>query len=89
MWTPGLGVGWGSSDGEWVCVHVCQGRAAERRLGAREGEPCSGARRKELCVERLLLPGQVWVLWQLPASVPNIVKSSESSGPAPVSLRLP
>ena len=86
--TPGSGCGGGAARGSG-CVCLRQGRAVERRWGAREGEPCSRARRKELCVERLLLPGQVWVLWQLPASVPNIVKSSESSGPTPVSQRLP
>lgn len=33
----------------------------------------------------LRLPAQVWVLWQLQASVPNIGKSSEASGLTPVS----
>lgn len=32
---------------------------------------------------------QVWVLWQLPAPGPNIVKSSKDSVLTPVSKRLP
>lgn len=67
---------------ECQCVGGGQGRG---RWGAPEGEPCSRVRRKELCVQWLLLPEQVWVLWQLQAFVPNIVKSSESAGPTPVS----
>lgn len=60
-------------------------RRGRGRWEAWERELCSGMRRKELCVHWLRLPAQVWVWWQLQASVPNIGKSSESSGPTPVS----
>lgn len=56
--------------------------------GGLGGSPAVG-RRKELCVHQLRLPAQVWVWWQLQASIPNTGKSSESSGLTPVSWRLP
>lgn len=67
---------------------MCAGGGEEERkvgggcLGG--GSPAVG-RRKELCAHRLRLPAQVWVWWQLQASIPNIGKSSESSGLTPVS----
>lgn len=74
MSAPGLKLGWGSSEGGVdVCACVSEEGSGED-VGGLRGEPCSGARKG--FVERLLLPGQVWVLWQLPTSVPNIVKSS-------------
>lgn len=71
--------------GDWACV---PGEGGGGEGGGLRRSPAVG-RRKELCVHRLRLPAQVWVWWQLQASIPNIGKSSESSGLTPVSLEAP
>lgn len=68
------------------CVTACwreEGGAHERVSRG------SGMRRKGLCVQQLLLPEQVWVLWQLQAPVPNIGKKLQILRLTPVSSRLP